>query len=354
MNDTFRVVAIISTFNEEDIISQVIGHLVRNGIEVYLIDNHSTDETVREASQWLGRGLINIEKFPENLRQNHESYNFYDWTGILHRKEELAREISADWFIHHDADEIREGPWPGLTLKEAIHWVDTLGYNCIDFRIFNFPPVDDGFKRGEDPRSYFTFYEECPEYDRIQIKCWKSGLAPISLIPSGGHRILFEGMCVFPIKFILCHYPIRGQKHGRKKVFEERKKRFLNIERSKGWHVQYEHFKDESYCFLRNPSDLHPFNLNKARLELMLSDKIISYLEFREKKANDELYYLQSCVKELERNAEQLQHRIGVLERNSEELEHHLKNIQNSLSWRITAPLRAIYDWLQRLKGNSI
>jgi len=181
MSDTFRVIALMSSFNEEDIISQVIGHLVRNGVEVYLIDNRSTDQTVQEASQWLGRGLIAIEEFPKNSHNSDGSYDGYDWAGILHRKEELTGEIRADWFIHHDADEIRECPWPGLTLKEAIRWVDTLGYNCVDSRVFDFPPIDDGFKLGDDPRTYFAHYEDSAEYDMIQIKCCKVDKEPIYL-----------------------------------------------------------------------------------------------------------------------------------------------------------------------------
>ena len=47
MNDSFRVIAIIAAYNEEDIISSVIGHLAHNGIDAYLIDNHSTDDTVK-------------------------------------------------------------------------------------------------------------------------------------------------------------------------------------------------------------------------------------------------------------------------------------------------------------------
>ncbi len=376
MDDSFRVVALISSYNEEDIISQIIGHLVSNGVDVYLIDNRSTDNTVEEATKWLGNGLIEIEEFPSSPPTNPHPSDKYDWTGILRRKEELAREISANWFIHHDADEIREGPWPGLSLKEAIQWVDAAGYNCVDFKVYNFPPTDDGFKRGDDPYRYFTHYEDCPDYDRIQVKCWKATTSPVSLVNSGGHRVQFEDMRIFPIKFILRHYPIRGQAHGTKKVFEERKKRFLDGERSKGWHVQYEQFRDESHIFIKDPSDLHMFDLNRARLDLILSDNIINYLEFREKKANEELYNLEFQVRELEQRSEQLQlhaenlqhqhsdelknltdefkHQLEALKRHSDELEKQLTVIQNSLSWRITAPLRAIYDWLSRVKENSL
>ena len=63
MGDPFRVTAIIATFNEGDIISRVIGHLVENGVDVYLIDNHSTDDTVEKASGWVGHGLLDIDCF---------------------------------------------------------------------------------------------------------------------------------------------------------------------------------------------------------------------------------------------------------------------------------------------------
>lgn len=275
MTEPFRVIAIMSAFNEADIISPVIGQLVENGIEVYLIDNRSVDATITEASRWLGRGLLHIESFPPDASADAAAFEVFDLTAILHRVEELAKSLNADWFIHHDADEIREGPWPGLTLKEAIRRVDTLGYNCIDFRAINFPPVDDGFKPGDDPHTYFTLCEDAADYDRVQLKAWKAGIAPISLVPEGGHEVRFAGRNVFPIQFLLRHYPIRGQAHGTKKVFGERKKRFLASERSKGWHIQYDKIVEEGHRFLADPATLHPFSLDQIRLELMMPDKIL-------------------------------------------------------------------------------
>ena len=46
MDSPFSVIAIISAFNEGDIVSQVISHLVENGVDVYPIDNRSTEDTV--------------------------------------------------------------------------------------------------------------------------------------------------------------------------------------------------------------------------------------------------------------------------------------------------------------------
>ena len=404
MNDLFRVVAIISAFNEGDVISRVIGHLVENGIDTYLMDNHSTDDTVQQASNWLGRGLLDIEQFPKTMAPGVQSPGPFDWTAILRRKEEIARELFADWFIHYDADEIRESPWPNMTLKEAIRWVDTLGYNCIDFKLINFPPIDNGFKQGDDPRSYFTFCEYGEEFDRLQLKCWKVSKNPVSLADTGGHEARFKARRIFPIQFLLRHYPIRGQTHGVNKVFRERKGRFLRNERSKGWHVQYEQFQDETDSFLRDPAALRPFDLDRERLELMLPEKILRNLTDRLIKVDDELdavrshraeleHYIVSLERglndykqhaanlgkerderrqhaaNLEKERDGLRQHVANLEEERDGLRQHAANLEkerderrqyaaaleqaiigvrNSRTWRWTAPLRRIFDVLSK------
>src|SRR5215475_9853081 len=339
MTDSFRVVAVISAFNEEDIISAVIGHLVENGIDVYLIDNHSTDDTTKEASQWLGRGLLQIERFPPSLPSRCETPGPFDWSGILRRKEKLATELSADWLIHHDADEFRESPWPGLTLKAAIRWVDKLGYNCINFQVLNFCPIDDNFQRGDDPREYFTFFENGAEFDKVQLKCWKVSKTQASLVPSGGHEVSFEGRRVFPISFLLRHYPIRGQRHGLKKVFAERKKRFLESERSKGWHIQYDQIHDENHYFLRDPATLRPFNLERARLELMMPEKVLRDLADRLVRTEGELDTFRSkkedqqqALAEKEEHAKRIAEDRDRLTRDVAELQSAVSSQQQALT----------------------
>ena len=150
----FRVVAIISAHNEGDVIYHVIGDLIQQGVSVYLLDHRSTDNTVEEAAKWLGKGLLHIENFPDDSRYAEENKSQYIWRDILKRKTELASQLDADWFIHADADEFRESPWPGLTLREAIQVVDRLGYNAIDFELLNFRPVDNSFVPGKDVREY--------------------------------------------------------------------------------------------------------------------------------------------------------------------------------------------------------
>src|SRR5262249_33851730 len=81
--------------------------------------------------------------------------------------------------------------------------------------------------------------------------------------------ILFSNRKIFPIRFILRHYPIRGQTHGLKKVFFERKGRILPSERAVGWHRQYDHIGDASHFFLFSRSSLSYFNLDEVRRQLI-------------------------------------------------------------------------------------
>lgn len=250
----FKVVAIMTAYNEEDIIVPSISRLIKQGIEVYLIDNWSTDATYECAHQLLGKGLIGIERFPVDGPSK-----YYDWENLLGRVEMLASEIHADWFIHHDVDEIRESPWPDITLKDAFYYVDRLNFNAIDHTVIVFQPVDDDYLSGSDYGDYYSYFEfgKRPGHF-VQIKAWKNLSQQLSLRTSGGHEVRFDGRHLFPYKFLLRHYPIRSQKHGEKKVFLDRKLRLSPKEREKGWHFQYDSVKQDNN-FIKNPHDLIHF-----------------------------------------------------------------------------------------------
>ena len=101
--------ALIAAFNEADVIAQVIAALIEEGVEVHLLDHGSNDGTTEAAAPFLGRGLIAIERFPKDPGLDPAEVVDRPWESILRRKQQLATELEADWFIHHDADEFREG-----------------------------------------------------------------------------------------------------------------------------------------------------------------------------------------------------------------------------------------------------
>ena len=272
------VVALLAAYNEADVIGQVVGDLIAQGVQVYLIDHASTDDTVARASPWLGRGLLRIERFPDESGGSAEDRTRYAWESLLLRKAALAAELEADWFLHTDADELRESPWPGTTLSQAIAAVDALGYDAIDFEVFNFCPTDDRFRPGDELRAAFPYYEPAAQFDRLQIKAWKKQRGPVDLATSGGHEVCFAGRRVFPLRFVLRHYPIRSQAHGERKVFTERRPRFVAGERQRGWHVQYDAV-EPGHHFVRGPDELTRWDDLAVRLQLAVRNRAVEAAE---------------------------------------------------------------------------
>jgi hypothetical protein len=348
MTRELSVVAIIAAYNEEDLIAQVVSDLIRQGVSVYLVDHHSTDRTVAEVAPYLGRGVLGIESFPPEGAGGGGESGSYCWTRLVGRKAELAHALDADWFIHHDADEFRESPWPGMNLREAIQRVDALGYNAIDFEVLNFWPTHDGFRKGDDVRRAFPAYEPGQPWDKVQIRCWKKQPAPVELAASGGHEARFPGRRVFPVRFILRHYPVRGQAHGERKVFRERLPRFDPAEREQGWHVQYAGLS-EGHSFLRDPATLTVYDPVAVRLALALRHRGVEELEAALSESGRDRA-------DLTRALERSRHQVDALQREGElraeaiealraelgAVRARLDDVLGSRSWRWTGPVRRL------------
>jgi glycosyltransferase involved in cell wall biosynthesis len=353
MSTDFRVVAIIAAFNEEDIIAESITDLERQGVNTYLLDNGSTDDTVERASRFLGGSLLNIERFPKDRFALRE---------ILARKEALAEELQADWFINHDADEFRESPWSHLNLRDAIRAVDQAGYNAIDFELLNFRPTSNGSRQVADVRRALKYYELGDPWDKLQVRCWKKPNVRVDLVSNAGHDVCFPGRRVFPLRFVLRHYPIRSQAHGERKIFRERRPRFDPAEREGGWHVQYDGI-EPGHSFLRDPKTLTPYDPDAVRLQLQLRHRGVEELERRiaelDRARNDLAAEPQAQKQEIQRLRRDLQAReaeteqlsnlvrsrdteVEALRRSLESQDRHLEELREALKARDseTAQLR--------------
>jgi radical SAM protein with 4Fe4S-binding SPASM domain len=260
----FKVLAIVSSYNEVDVIESVISDLIRQGVDVYLVDNWSDDGTFEAAEQFLGKGLAAMERFPEA-----GPTPTYNWTEILQRKETVSRSFDANWYIAVDGDELRESPWPGVKLRDALYIVDRSGFNCIDHTVIDFRPIDNRFEAGDDLRRTFQFFEFGTRTGHfIQIKGWKKTIHSVGLAASGGHAVQFPDARIYPYKFLLRHYPLRSQEQGYKKVVLERKPRWNSAERANGWHTHYDNYH-EMEQFLWDKVSLTCFDNNFHREYLM-------------------------------------------------------------------------------------
>jgi glycosyltransferase involved in cell wall biosynthesis len=222
-----RIVALLATYNESRFIGQCLEHLHSHGLETYVIDNASEDDTVAIAETFRDSGLIGIEQLPRD--------GVYEWTKILQRKEELSRELKGDWFMHVDADELRLPPPGHDTLSSAFATADQAGYNAVNFLEFTFLPTRESPEHDHPDfqRTLRTYYPFLPRFPH-RLNAWKSSWwRRPDLHTNGGHRVRFRGLKMYPESFFMKHYILLSpghalEKYGARKYSEE--------EVARGWH----------------------------------------------------------------------------------------------------------------------
>lgn len=238
----FDVLAIVTTYNEADIIEQLLDRLLAGCVRVHVIDNWSTDGTEAIVERYVTPGRVSMERFP-----SEGPTRYFELQPLLGRVGQVAHDSGADWVVHHDADEIHESCWTGVSLRDGLWVADHYGFNCIDHTGLDFRPVTDNWAPGDDLDSSFEYFEFASSHAHFTLlKAWKPQAAMVDNAGTGGHRADFEGRRIFPYKFPIRHYSLRSREQARKKLFEERKPRFSPAERAKGWHTHYDQYSEDS------------------------------------------------------------------------------------------------------------
>lgn len=241
-----RVLALLTARNEARYVGHCLDHLIRQGCEVAFIDHGSSDGTREIAERRLGHGVVRIDDQP--------------WTGSfelveqLRWKERVAGVETADWYLHVDADEVKEPPSTWSSLHEALADVARAGFNAVDFDEFVFVPTieDPDFTDRDyvaDMRWYYHYEPDSP--DRWRINAWRGGV-PFDLASSGGHHVMFDAMRVYPRPFVMRHYPVLSEAHADEKYAN---RTFAPAELAKSWHSDRARYRTGRH-WLRARSEL--------------------------------------------------------------------------------------------------
>ena len=221
-----KIIALLAVRNEAVYLPTCLDWLESQGVQAYVIDNDSTDDTlqiVRSHSVVIG-----WERYPWG--------GHFDLAGQMLRKQQLAAELDADWFIHHDADEIRQSRRAEETLHDAIARLDAAGFNAINFDEFVFIP--DRFQAQVEGHDYlndfYLAYYFAPQRHH-RINAWKKTDEPVDLVSSGGHHANFTGRRLASEHLILRHYPYLSWRHLARKYGRERIYSPKEV-REWGWH----------------------------------------------------------------------------------------------------------------------
>lgn len=245
-----KIQAFVPVYQESDILPHTLRHLHEQGCAVHILEGWSNDGSWEIAQQQAD----SCERFPASGPDPIQNC-----TAILKRIEELAAASDADWILYSDADEWRRSPYdnPTLcTLAGAVKMVESLSYNAIDFRVFQFYCVDsswDYHQRDCDPEHHFSHYDQADCISRIpNRKLWKN-VGRVCL-GGGGHEVMFPGMRVYPQKFTMKHYPFRTPQQAKAKI-ETRLKRRRMEEHAQGWGVHYDQYAP-GFDFCWDPAKL--------------------------------------------------------------------------------------------------
>lgn len=234
----FKVLAIIHFYNEADIIEKTIQYLLKQEVNIYLLDNWSDDGSYEIAQKYQRKypDKIYLEQFPPSGKSEN-----YEWYNQLERTEQISRELEYDWFIHYDVDEMRVSPWEGVTLKKAIYWIDRQGYNGIENTVIDFRITKADMDNIFMSDTFFDFRHKKIYLD--QFKTWKK-TEEIELKSTAGHCADIAYPKIYPLKILNRHYPMRDVRQAEKKIFIDRKPRFKKENAERGWHGHYEKFKE--------------------------------------------------------------------------------------------------------------
>ncbi len=269
----FRILALVATFNDADIIESVLKDLISNGIDVFIIDNDSNDDTLKILSNYLNKGLVGVEsiKFSKETTEKTD----YNPELILSKVKKITREFDYDWFIYVDADEFLESPWIEFPLKESIFLVDSFNFNAINFKIYNFLPYTEEIELENNNREIQNYYyPEAKNSDLLQIKAWKNNKVEVNFHFDDRFEVLFEGRKTFPIPFIIRHYPFWFQIHTKKKISQDQSSKIIEQVKSKHKNFQNEIYSNnENYLWKKD--DLLPWEALNIRYKLF-SDYALS------------------------------------------------------------------------------
>ncbi len=266
-----RIVALLAVYNEARFIGPCLEHLFRQGLQAYLIDNCSTDETVALAEPYLGRGLLGIETLPRNGTSN--------LGGRLRRKEQLAAQLDADWFVHMDADEIRVPPHSYCTMGGAFGAADAAGFNAVNFFEFTFVPTQESPDHDhprffETMRSYYPFAPTFPH----RLNAWKRQPDRVDLASSGGHTVRFPGIRMFPESFKMRHYQFLSVEHAVRKYVGMRYEPSAVAAGYHGWRalITPEAVKLPSEVELRRYTSDEALDASNPRARHLLEEQVIA------------------------------------------------------------------------------
>ena len=202
-----KILQISCVYNEIDFLPHQVKYIKSQGLDVYVIDNYSTDGTW----EWL-----QANKIPSHQL---DTDNMFDLWKNQTELGNTAKKLKADWVYFADADLFPVSQ--NLTIREFIEMAEEQGYNSV------FSDVIHIFNTGEERKGLFNTYF----YGDKQSK-WLKIVKPEYL-----ERLMGDGIVLKDYKsmqkiedeeIILFNFGMTKDKSQREQTLKRRKKAWVN------------------------------------------------------------------------------------------------------------------------------
>ncbi|WP_374764222.1 methyltransferase domain-containing protein [Yunchengibacter salinarum] len=200
--------AILCVRNEAAYLPTTLTHLARQGVDAFVIDHGSTDETPAIIERFHGRPVIGRGTMP--------------WRGVfslseqMKAKQAVADRLSHDWLLHMDADEFPHSRAAGESLSALAARAQAAGATVVNFEEFVFlPRPHEAFEGRDFVAGMDRYYYFAPRPKRL-MRLWRNGQG-LSVAGRGGHYVSGDGVRLFDEPQVLRHYPVLSEAHARAK-----------------------------------------------------------------------------------------------------------------------------------------
>jgi FkbM family methyltransferase len=152
--DEIRLFAIIGAWMEQDVVASTVANALTQGCErVYLVDNDSSDDTVREA---VAAGALLEESFSTDV---YDERRRLEVMNAVVQRVSVAERSAHIWWLWLDADEFPHGP-RGMTIIDYLRTLDR-SYRIVGARFINhYPSGDPAYIPGFHPLEFQQLCEE--------------------------------------------------------------------------------------------------------------------------------------------------------------------------------------------------
>ncbi|HTN22427.1 MAG TPA: class I SAM-dependent methyltransferase [Solirubrobacteraceae bacterium] len=200
-----RKLGVVLTYNDVDIVGDVVGHLRANDHDVVVWDNGSTDGTLDRLHDLAG-DLLELREVPK------EEAGLYEIYGAMSRHLMAGLAGRYDWISWPDSDEILLGDDPAESYAAFVDRVAASPFDWCAFQNWNFWWTDEDDEEIESPVARVRHYALFPGC-APRLRAWRASCTNVREFnhnPPAGRR--------YPVEARLCHYPMRSSEQAREKL----------------------------------------------------------------------------------------------------------------------------------------